>query len=111
MTIPTYEQVARQDAERIGRKLLAMDRARWGIAQVAKPLLRFQVLLLVNGKYTHSATLHAACHASACRQFLRAWPSRVRNCAVVLRAPCSKRYDHDSSARLVGQWSAWGVAA
>ena len=28
MTIPSYEQVARLDAERIGRKLRAMGRAR-----------------------------------------------------------------------------------
>ena len=92
MTIPSYEQVARLDAKRIGRKLRAMGRARREMAQVAKPLLRFHVLLMVNGKYTHSATLHADCHASACRQFLKAWPSRARNCAVVLRAPCGRRF-------------------
>lgn len=107
-----HKALALLTAQSIARKLRAMDKIRWEQAQAARAPLAFQVVLYVKGRYRHSgATLHAACHASACRQFLKAWPSRMQNCAVVLRAPCGKRYDHDASARLVGQMTAWGVEA
>ena len=41
-------------------------------------------------------TLHDACH-----QHVRAWHSRVSSCAVVMRAPCGKRYSYDDSRRVV----------
>ena len=99
---------ARLDAERIARKLRALEQARWEARQALRPLMAFHVVLLVDGIYNHAATLHAASHEGACRQFLKAWPSRTRNCAVVMRAPCGKRYDHDASAVLVGHRGAWG---
>lgn len=41
-------------------------------------------------------TLHDACH-----QHVRVWHSRVSTCAVVMRAPCGKRYSYDDSRKVV----------
>ena len=37
----------------------------------------------------------------ACLQFIRAWFSRTTTCAVVMRAPCGRRYSYDDSRKVV----------
>ena len=76
----------RADAQHLAAKLLAHKAAH------KPPAARYSVFIRTPRGYIHASTIEALTLQGACQQFIRAWFSRATTCAVVMRAPCGKRY-------------------
>ena len=82
----------RQDAERIAGKILAIRDSR------SKPAIaRYNVFMVTSRGSTHCATIEALTLRDACQQHVRAWHSRMTSVAVVMRAPCGRRFSYADS--------------
>lgn len=85
-------------AQHIAQNILAI---RDKHAKGAPAMARYSVFIRTPKGYTHASTIEAPALPDACRQFMRAWFSRTTTCAVVMRAPCGRRYSYDDSRRVV----------
>lgn len=68
----------------------------------AKPAMaRYSVFIRTPKGYVHASTIEAPALRDACQQFMRAWFSRTTACAVVMRAPCGRRYGYAQALEVV----------
>lgn len=85
-------------AQHLAAKILAI-RAKHAARKPA--MARYSVFIRTPKGYTHASTIEAPALPDACHQFIKAWFSRTTTCAVVMRAPCGRRYSYDDSRKVV----------
>lgn len=82
-------------AQHLAAKLLAHRAAH------KPPAARYSVFISTPRGYIHASTIEALTLRGACQQFMRAWFSRTTTCAVVMRAPCGRRFGYAQALAVV----------
>ena len=76
-------------AQHLAAKILAI---RDKHARERPAMARYSVFIETPRGDVEQLPIEASALSCACRQFMRAWFSRTTTCAVVLRAPCGRRF-------------------
>ena len=76
-------------ARALAQKILAI---RDKHARERPAMARYSVFIETPRGDVEQLPIEASALSCACRQFIRAWFSRTTTCAVVMRAPCGRRF-------------------